>query len=98
MERCKWTTSAIKRIQTSVRTYQELFLLLLRGLVVETTSLNDLVVDVELVSRTSKHGFLYALLSDVPQDSYNRRLTDTMRTILSLEISVRAPVTVEAIR
>ena len=77
-------------------TYQELFLLLLGGFVVETTSLNDLVVDVELVSSTREHRLLYALLRDEPQDTDHLRLTDTMGTILRLEISMRVPITVKA--
>ena len=80
----------------STSTYQELLLLFLRRLVVETTSLNDLVVDVKLVSSTREHRLLYALLRDEPQDADHLRLTDTMGTILRLEISVRVPITVEA--
>ena len=77
-------------------TYQELFLLLLGRFVVETTSLNDLVVDIKLVSSTREHRLLYALLRDEPQDADHLRLTDTMGTILRLEISMRVPITVEA--
>ena len=77
-------------------TYQELFLLLLGRFVVETTSLNDLVVDIKLVSSTREHRLLYALLRDEPQDTDHLRLTNTMGTILRLKISVRVPITVEA--
>ena len=68
----------------------------MRGLVVETTGLNDLVIDVELVSGTCEHGFLDTLLGDEPQNAHDLRLTDTMRTILRLKIGVRVPITVEA--
>ena len=77
-------------------THQELFLLLLRRLVVEPTSLDNLVIDVELVPRAREHGFLNALLRDEPQDTDDLSLTDTMSTILRLEIGMRVPVTVEA--
>jgi len=60
-------------------------------LVVETTGLNDLVVDVELVPRTSVHGFLHALLRDETEDTYRLGLADTMSTILSLKISMGIP-------
>ena len=76
--------------------YQELLLLLLGRFVVETTGLNDLIVDVELVPRTCEHRLLDTLLRDEPQDTDDLGLTDTMRTVLCLEIRMRVPVTVEA--
>lgn len=76
--------------------YQELLLLLLGRFVVETTGLNDLIVDVELVPRTCEHRLLDTLLRDEPQDAHDLRLTDTMGTILRLKIGVRVPIAVEA--
>lgn len=68
----------------------------LRRLVVETTGLNDLVINVELVARTLVHGFFDTLLRDETQNEHNLGLTNTMRTILGLEIGVRIPITVKA--
>jgi hypothetical protein len=79
-------------------TDQKLFLLLLRRLVIETTGLNDLVVDVELKSRARVHRFLDTLISDEPKDADCLGLSDTMRTILSLEIGVRIPIGIEAVK
>ena len=76
-------------------TYQELLLLLLRRLVVEATGLNDLVVNVELVTRAREHGFFDALLGNEPQNADDLRLTDTMSTVLRLQVSMWVPVTVE---
>ena len=44
------------------KTHQQLFLLFLCRLVIESTGLNDLVVDNELGLRTSKHRLLDTLL------------------------------------
>ena len=77
--------------------YQELFLLLLRRLVIEPTSLNDLVVDIKLVSGSSIHSFYHTLLRNETQNAHGLCLTDTMRTILSLEIGVWIPIRVETI-
>ena len=81
-----------------VTTYQELFLFLLCRLVIETTSLDDLVIDVEFVTCTSEHSFFDALLRDEPKNSDDLGLTDTMRTILSLQIGVRIPVRIKAVK
>jgi len=72
-------------------THQEFFLFFLRRFVVEATSLNDLVIDIELVSRTSVHGFFDALLGNETENTNSLGLTDTVSTILSLKISVRIP-------
>ena len=82
----------------TVTTYQELFLFLLCRLVIETTSLDDLVIDVEFITSTGKHSFFDALLRDEPKNSDDLGLTDTMRTILSLQIGVRIPVRIEAVK
>jgi hypothetical protein len=50
------------------QSHQELFLFFLRRLVVKTTSLNDFVVDVELVTCPLVHGFFHALFCDEPQN------------------------------
>ena len=68
------------------------------GLIIEATSLNNLVIDVELEARTCKHSFFDALLRDEPKNSDDLGLTDTMRTILSLQIGVRIPVRIEAVK
>jgi hypothetical protein len=80
------------------RTNQEFFLLFLSRLVIEATGLDDLVVDVELEAGTSIHRFFNALFGDKAQDANGFRLTDTMGTILSLEIGMRIPITVEAVK
>jgi hypothetical protein len=72
-------------------TYQEFFLLFLRRLVVETTGLDDLVVDIELVPRTSIHSFFDTLLRDETEDADSLCLADTVSTILGLKISVGIP-------
>lgn len=77
-------------------TYQELLLLLLCRLVVEATSLDDLVINVELVPSPREHRFFDALLRDKPQDADDLGLTDTVSTILRLKIGMWVPVTVEA--
>lgn len=76
--------------------YQKLFLLFLSRLIVETTGLDNLVVDVELIPSTSEHGFFDTLLGDESQDTHNLRLTDTVSTILGLQIGVWIPIRVEA--
>ena len=80
------------------KAHQKFLLLLLRRLVIETTGLNDLVIDVELKSRARVHCLLDTLISDEPKDADCLGLSDTVRTILSLEISVRIPIGVEAIK
>ena len=80
-----------------VTTYQELFLFLCR-LVIETTSLDDLVIDVEFITSTGKHSFFDALLRDEPKNSDDLGLTDTMRMTLSLQIGMRIPVRIEAVK
>lgn len=80
------------------KTCQKLFLLLLRGFIVETTGLNNLVVDIELESRARVHRLLNALVSDESKDADCLGLSDTMRTILSLQISMRIPIGIEAIK
>jgi len=67
-------------------------LFFLRGLVVEATGLDDLVIDIKLVSRTSIHGFFDALLGDETEDAHSLGLTNTVSTILSLKISMGIPV------
>ena len=84
---------ACPRADTTTTTNQELLLLFLRRLVVESTGLNDLVVDVELVARARIHGLLHALLRDEAQDAHGLGLADTMRTILRLQISMWIPKT-----
>jgi hypothetical protein len=66
-------------------------LFFLRRLVVETTGLDDFVIDIELVPRTSVHGFFDALLSDETKDTDSLCLADTVSTILSLKISMGIP-------
>ena len=80
-----------------VTTYQELFLFLCR-LVIETTSLDDLVIDVEFIMSTSEHNLFDALLRDEPKNSDDLGLTDTMRMTLSLQIGMRIPVRIEAVK
>ena len=79
-------------------TYEELLLFLLSGLVVETTGLNDLVINIKLVPGTSEHGFLDTLLGDETQDTDDLGLTDTMRTILCLQIGVGIPTEIGELR
>lgn len=79
-------------------TCQKLFLLLLRRFVIETTGLNDFVVDVELESRTRVHSFLHTLVSDESKDADRLGLPDTMCTILSLQVSMRIPIGIEAMK
>ena len=95
MERCG-QVSICGGAWAELETYQELLLLLLCRLVVEATSLDDLVIDVELVPSTREHRLFDALLRDEPQNAHDLRLTDTVSTILRLQIGVRVPVTVEA--
>jgi hypothetical protein len=80
----------------SCTTYQEFFLLFLGRLVIESTGLDDLVVDVQLETGTSIHRFFDAFLGDEAQNTNGLRLANTMSAILSLEIGVRIPITVEA--
>jgi hypothetical protein len=80
----------------SIPTYKELFLLFLCRLIVEATGLDDLVVDVKLIPRTSIHCLLDALLRDEPQNTNDLCLTNTVSTILSLEIGMWVPVTIIA--
>jgi len=64
--------------------YQKLFLLLLGRLVVETTGLNDLVINVKFVPRSLVHGFFHTLLGNETQDKHGFGLTNSMSTILGL--------------
>ena len=81
-----------------VMTYQELFLFLLCRLVIETTRLDNLATDGKLMMNMSQHSFFDALLRDDPKNSDDLGLTDTMRTILSLKISVRIPIRIAAVK
>ena len=65
-------------------TYQKFFLFLLRRFVIETTGLDDFVVDVELESCARVHCLLDTLVSNKTKDADCLGLSDTMRTILSL--------------
>ena len=53
-------------------------------LVIEFTRLDDLLVDVELVSCAGKHALLDTLLSDEPKNPHNLGLANTVGTILRL--------------
>jgi hypothetical protein len=66
-------------------------LFFLRRLVVKTTGLDDLIINIELVSRTRVHGFFDAFLGDETEDTDSLSLTDTVSTILSLKISMGIP-------
>ena len=79
-------------------TYKELFLLFLSRLVIETTGLDNLVINVEFVTGAGIHRLFDTLLCDKSEDSDRLRLTNTMRTILCLQISVRIPVGVKAVQ
>lgn len=71
--------------------YQELLLFFYRRLVVEATSLNDFVVDIKLIPCTSVHCLFHTLFGDETQDANSLCLTDTVGTILSLQVGVRVP-------
>jgi hypothetical protein len=58
--------------------------------------LDDLVIDIKLVSCTSVHGFFDTLLSDETEDTDSLGLADTMSTILSLKISMGIPALLSA--
>jgi hypothetical protein len=60
--------------------------------------LDDLVVDIELVPRTSIHSFFDTLLCDETEDSDSLCLADTVSTILSLKISVGIPEASSSVR
>ncbi len=62
------------------------------SLIVEFTGLNDLAFDLELVLRSSHDGFLDGLLVTRRKIRNLHLLTDTMRSVLSLQILVRIPV------
>lgn len=64
--------------------YQKLLPFLCSRFIVEFTGLDDLLIDIELVSRTGKHALLDTLLSDEPINPHNLGLANTVRTILSL--------------
>ena len=68
----------------------------LSRLVIEATGLDDLVVDIKLIPSSLIHSLFHTLLCDEPQDKYGFSLTDTVSTILSLQIGVGIPITVEA--
>lgn len=72
-------------------TYQEFFLLLLSGFVVESTGLNDFVIDVKLETSTRKHRLFDTLFRDESQYTNDFCLTNTMSTILGLKIGMRIP-------
>jgi hypothetical protein len=67
----------------------------LRRLVIEPTTLDDLLVDLDLVPRPRKNVFLDGLGSDQSKDANLFLLADTMCTILGLEILVGIPVGIE---
>lgn len=71
--------------------YQELFLFFHRRLVVEATSLNDFVVDIKLISCTSVHCLFHTLFGNETQNANSLCLTNTVGTILSLQVGVRIP-------
>jgi hypothetical protein len=73
-------------------------LFLLGRFVVEATSLDDLLVDVELVLSTCMHRLFDALLSDEPEDAHDLGLADTMSTILRLQVGMRVPIAIVAAR
>jgi hypothetical protein len=77
-------------------TYQKLFLLFYSRFIVESTGLNDLIVNIELEPGSLVHGFLDTLLGYETQDEYGTRLADTMSTILGLQVGMRVPVGVKA--
>jgi hypothetical protein len=70
-------------------------LLFLGRLVIEPTGLNDLVIDVELKASTGVHSLFDTLLGDKAKNANSLRLANTMSTILSLEIGMRIPITIE---
>jgi hypothetical protein len=69
----------------------------LGGLVVEVTSLNDLVINVQLVPSRCIHRFLDTLLSDEVQKSDSLCLSNTVSTVLCLKIGMRIPIAVETL-
>ena len=62
---------------------------------IELAGLDDLAVDRELVPCARKHGLFDRLLRDEAENAHGLGLTNTMRTILSLQICVRVPIRVE---
>lgn len=72
-------------------THQEFLLLLLGGLIIKTTRLNDLIINVKFVPRSLIHGLFDALLCNEAENKHGFGLADTMCTILCLKISVRVP-------
>ena len=77
--------------------YQDLLLFFLSRLVIETTGLDNLVIDIKLVTSSLKHGLFHTLLRYKSQDKNRFSLTNTMCSILSLQIRVRIPITVKSI-
>jgi len=71
---------------------QELLLFFLRRLVVKTTGLDDLVVDIEFIPCTGIHRFFHTLLCDEPQDSDRLRLANTVGAVLGLQIGMGVPI------
>jgi len=65
------------------------------ALIVEHAGLNDLLVNVELVTRTLEHAFLDRVLGDEAEDAHFVALTDAMSAILCLHIALWVPVTVK---
>ena len=71
-------------------TYQEgLRVLLRRALVVELSSLNDLAIDRKLLMSASKNDFFDGALRNETEDSDFLLLSNTMSSILGLQIGVR---------
>jgi hypothetical protein len=75
-------------------TYQDRLTLLSGRFVIELSGLDDLLVDIELVTRTRKHRLFDTLLRYKAIDAHDLCLANTMRTILSLKIRMRIPITV----
>ena len=66
------------------RSYQNLLLFFLSKLIVKTTGLDNLVIDIKLVTSSLEHGFFHALHCYESQDKNRFSLTNTMCSILSL--------------
>jgi len=78
-------------------THEQSFVLGRRGDIVEFTSLDDFSVNLQFLLRTLQDQLFDSVRRDKSQNSDFLLLTNTMRTILRLQIGVRIPVSVVAI-
>lgn len=78
--------------ETDGQTHQKLLLLLLGRLVVKLAGLDNFVIYIEFEPCSLIHCFLYTLLRDETKNEHRFGLTDTVSTILCLEIGVGVPI------